>query len=336
MLHGHPFRVNATKLLRRRFLHLAAGAATLPAVSRIAWAQTYPARPVRIVAGYPAGGTADIYARLIGQWLSERLRQPFIIENRPGASGTIAAESVVRAPPDGYTLLLASSDNAYNATLYDNLKFNFIRDITPVASIALTPGVMEVNPSFPAKSVPEFIVYAKANPGKINLASAGTGNLTHLCGELLRMMTGIDVVHVPYRGTPAAHSALLAGDVQAFFDAVGSSMAHIQAGSLRALGVTAAARLKILPDIPLIGDVVPGYAVTGWLGIGVPKGTPPEIIERLNREANAALADPAVRARMAELGSEPLPGSTGEFAKLIAEETEKWSEVVKFAGLKAE
>jgi tripartite-type tricarboxylate transporter receptor subunit TctC len=321
---------------RRKFLHLAAGAATLPAVSVIAGAQTYPSRPISLIVFVPAGGTPDIIARLIGQSMSQRLGQSVVIDNRPGAGGNLALQAVARAPADGYMLLLVATPHAVNVTLYEKSPVTITRDIVPVARINQDSFVLLVNPSFPAKTVREFIDYAKANPGKINLASAGTGNLTHLCGELFRMMTEIDVVHVPYRGTPAAHSALLAGDVQAFFDAVGSSMAHIQAGSLRALGVSATARLKVLPDIPLIGDVVPGYAVTGWLGVGAPTGTSPEIIERLNREVNAALADPAVRARLAELGSEPLPGSPGEFAKLVAEETEKWSKVVKFAGLKAE
>ena len=321
---------------RRKFLHLAAGAATLPAVSVIAGAQTYPSRPISLIVFVPAGGTPDIIARLIGQSMSQRLGQSVVIDNRPGAGGNLALQAVARAPADGYMLLLVATPHAVNVTLYEKSPVTITRDIVPVARINQDSFVLLVNPSFPAKTVREFIDYAKANPGKINLASAGTGNLTHLCGELFRMMTEIDVVHVPYRGTPAAHSALLAGDVQAFFDAVGSSMAHIQAGSLRALGVTATARLKVLPDIPLIGDVVPGYAVTGWLGVGAPTGTSPEIIERLNREVNAALADPAVRARLAELGSEPLPGSPGEFAKLVADETEKWSKVVKFAGLKAE
>lgn len=321
---------------RRKFLHLAAGAATLPAVSVIAGAQMYPSRPISLIVFVPAGGTPDIIARLIGQSMSQRLGQSVVIDNRPGAGGNLALQAVARAPADGYMLLLVATPHAVNVTLYEKSPVTITRDIVPVARINQDSFVLLVNPSFPAKTVREFIDYAKANPGKINLASAGTGNLTHLCGELFRMMTEIDVVHVPYRGTPAAHSALLAGDVQAFFDAVGSSMAHIQAGSLRALGVTATARLKVLPDIPLIGDVVPGYAVTGWLGVGAPTGTSPEIIERLNREVNAALADPAVRARLAELGSEPLPGSPGEFAKLVAEETEKWSKVVKFAGLKAE
>jgi tripartite-type tricarboxylate transporter receptor subunit TctC len=324
------------RLARRKFLHLAAGATALPGFSLTTEAQTYPSRPISLIVFVPPGGTPDIIARLIGQSMSQRLGQSIVIDNRPGAGGNLALQAVARAPADGYTLLLVATPHAINVTLYEKSTVTLTRDIVPVARINQDSFVLLVNPSFPAKTVREFVSYAKANPGKINLASAGTGNLTHLCGELLRMMTGIDVVHVPYRGTPAAQSALIAREVQAFFDAVGSSMAHIQAGSLRALGVTAAARLKVLPDIPLIGDVLPGYAVTGWLGVGVPKGTPPEIIERLNREANAALADPAVRARMAELGSEPLPGSPGEFAKLIAEETEKWSEVVKFAGLKAE
>jgi tripartite-type tricarboxylate transporter receptor subunit TctC len=257
---------------RRKFLHLAAGAATLPAVSVIAGAQTYPSRPISLIVFVPAGGTPDIIARLIGQSMSQRLGQSVVIDNRPGAGGNLALQAVARAPADGYMLLLVATPHAVNVTLYEKSPVTITRDIVPVARINQDSFVLLVNPSFPAKTVREFIDYAKANPGKINLASAGTGNLTHLCGELFRMMTEIDVVHVPYRGTPAAHSALLAGDVQAFFDAVGSSMAHIQAGSLRALGVTATARLKVLPDIPLIGDVVPGYAVTGWLGVGAPTG----------------------------------------------------------------
>jgi tripartite-type tricarboxylate transporter receptor subunit TctC len=321
---------------RRRFLHLAAGAAALPGFSVIAGAQAYPSRPISLIVFVPAGGTPDIIARLIGQSMSQRLGQSVVIDNRPGGGGNVALQAVARAPADGYTLLLIATPHAINVTLYEKSTLSITRDIVPVASINQDSFVLLVNPSFPAESVSEFINYAKINPGKINLASTGTGNLTHLSGELFRMMTGIDVVHVPYRGTPAAHSALIAGDVHAMFDAVGSSLPHIQAGSLRALGVTAAARLKVLPDIPPIGDVVSGYAVTGWLGVGVPKETPTEIIERLNREINAALTDPAVRARMADLGSEPLPGSSLEFARLVAEETEKWSKVVKFAGLKAE
>jgi tripartite-type tricarboxylate transporter receptor subunit TctC len=324
------------KLPRRRFLHLAAGAAVLPTMSRIAAAQAYPARPVSLIVFVPAGGTPDIIGRLIGQSLSQRLGQSVVIDNRPGGGGNLALQAVARAPADGYTLLLVATPHAVNVTLYEKSAVSVTRDIVPVASINNDSFVLLVNPSFPAKTIPDFIAHAKANPGKINLASSGTGNLTHLCGELFRMMTGIDVVHVPYRGTPAAHSALMAGDVHAMFDAVGSALPHIQSGALRALGVTGSARLRVLPDIPLIGDAVPGYTVTGYLGIGVPKGTPTEIVDRLNREVNAALADPTMKARMAELGSEISTGSPADFAKLIAEETEKWARVVKFAGLKAD
>ena len=324
------------KLPRRTFLRLAASAAALPAVARIARAQTYPSRPVTLVVFVPAGGTPDIIARLVGQALSRQLGQSVIIDNRPGAGGNLALQAVARAPADGYTLLQVASPHAVNVTLYEKNPVTVTRDIVPIASTNNDSFVLEVNPSFPAKTVAEFIAYAKANPGKINLASSGTGNLTHLCGELFRMMTGIDVVHVPFRGTPAAQSAIMAGDVHGMFDAVGASLPHIQAGALRALGVTATARLRVLPDTPLIGDVVPGYAVTGWLGFGAPKGTPPEIVEQLNREVNAALADPAVKTRMAELGSDILTGSPADFGKLIAEETDKWAKVVKFAGLKAD
>jgi tripartite-type tricarboxylate transporter receptor subunit TctC len=259
-----------------------------------------------------------------------------VIDNRPGGGGNLALQAVARAPADGYTLLMVATPHAINVTLYEKSTITVTRDVIPVASINNDSFVLLANPSFATKTVPEFITHAKANPGKINLASNGTGNLTHLSGELFRMMTGIEVVHVPYRGTPAVHSALLAGDVHALFDAIGSAVPQIQAGALRALGVTSTTRLRVLPDIPPIGDVVPGFAVTGWLGIGVPKGTPAEIVERLNREVNAALADPAVKARMADLGSEPLSGSVADFAKLVAEETEKWAKVVKFAGIKAE
>jgi len=324
------------KLPRRNFLHLAAGAAVLPAISRMSWAQAYPMRPVSLIVFVPAGGTPDIIARLIGQSLSQRLGQSVVIDNRPGAGGNLALQAVARAPADGYTLLMVATPHAINVTLYEKSAVTVTRDIVPVASINNDSFVLLVNSSFPAKTVPEFIAHAKANPGKINLASNGTGNLTHLSGELFRMMTGIEVVHVPYRGTPAAHSALMAGDVHAMFDAVGSSLPHIQSGGLRALGVTATARLRVLPDIPVIGDVVPGYAVTGWLGIGVPKGTPADIVERLNREVNAVLAEPAVKVRMAELGSEIFTGSPADFGKLVAEETEKWAKVVKFAGIKPE
>jgi tripartite-type tricarboxylate transporter receptor subunit TctC len=324
------------KLPRRNFLHLAAGTALLPAVSRIARAQGYPVRPVSMIVFVPAGGTPDIIARLIGQSLSQRLGQSMVIDNRPGAGGNLALQAVVRAPADGYTLLLVATPHVINVTLYEKSTVTVTRDIVPVASINNDSFVLLVNPSLPAKSGLEFIEYAKANPGKINMASSGTGNLSHLSGELFRMMTGIEVVHVPYRGSPAAHSALMAGDAHVMFDATGSALPQIQSGRLRALGVTGKARLRVLPDVPLIGDVVPGYAVTGWLGIGVPKGTPAEIVERLNREVNAVLADPAVKARMAEIGSEIFTGSPADFGKLVAEETEKWAKVVKFAGIKPE
>jgi tripartite-type tricarboxylate transporter receptor subunit TctC len=324
------------KLPRRRFLHLAAGAAVLPAMSRIAAAQAYPVRPLSLIVFVPAGGTPDIIGRLIGQALSQRLGQSVVIDNRPGGGGNLALQAVARAQADGYTLLLVATPHAVNVTLYEKSAVSVTRDIVPVASINNDSFVLLVNPSFPAKTTPDFIAHAKANPGKINVASSGTGNLTHLCGELFRMMTGIDVVHVPYRGTPAAHSAVMAGDVHAMFDAVGSALPHIQSGALRALGVTGRARLRVLPDIPVIGDAVPGYTVTGFLGIGVPKGTPTEIVDRLSREVNAALADPTVKVRMAELGSEISTGSPADFANLVAEETEKWAQVVKFAGLKAD
>jgi tripartite-type tricarboxylate transporter receptor subunit TctC len=336
---GYPAAGNpgdAMKLPRRRFLHVAASAAALSVVSRVARAQAYPSRPLTLIVFVPAGGTPDIIARVLGQSLSHRLGQSVVIDNRPGGGGNLALQAVARAPADGYTLLLVASPHVINVTLYEKSAITVTRDIVPVASINNDSFVLLVNPSFPAKTVAEFIAYAKANPGKINLTSSGTGNLTHLSGELFRMMTGIEVVHVPYRGTPAAHSALMAGDVHAMFDAVGSAVPHIQSGALRALGVTGKARLRVLPDVPVIGDVVPGYAVTGFLGIGVPQGTPGEIVERLNREVNVALAEPVVTARMAELGSEIFTGSPADFAKLIAEETEKWAKVVKFAGIKAE
>jgi tripartite-type tricarboxylate transporter receptor subunit TctC len=323
-------------LPRRTFLHLAAGAAALPAVSRVARAQAYPSRPVTLLVFVPAGGTPDIIARLVGQALSQRLGQSVVIDNRPGGGGNIALQAVARAPTDGYTLLMVATPHAINVTLYEKSTIAVTRDIVPVVGINNDSFVLLASPSFAAKTVPELIAYAKANPGKINIGSSGTGNLSHLSAELFRMTAGIEVVHVPYRGTPAAHSALLAGDVHAMFDAIGSAMPQIQAGALRPLGVTATTRLRVLPDVPPISDVVPGFAVSGWLGIGAPKGTPADIVERLNREVNAALADPAVKARMADIGSEPLPGSVADFAKLIDEETEKWAKVVKFSGLKAE
>jgi tripartite-type tricarboxylate transporter receptor subunit TctC len=321
---------------RRRFLHLAAGAVTLPAVSRTAWAQAYPSRPISLIVFIPAGSTPDIIARLVGQALSQRLGQSVIIDNRPGGGGNLALQAVARAPADGYTLLLAASPHAINVTLYEKNTVTITRDIIPVASINSDYFTLLVNPAFPAKTIPEFIAYARANPGKINLGSSGTGNLSQLSGELFRMMTGIELVHVPFRGTPAAHSALLAGDVHAMFDPVGTALPHIQSGALRALGVSATARLRVLPDVPLIVDFVPGYAVTGWLGIGAPKGTPNEIVERLNRDVNAVLADPSVKSRMAELGSEIFTGSPADFGRFISDETEKWGKVVKFAGLKAD
>jgi tripartite-type tricarboxylate transporter receptor subunit TctC len=324
------------KLPRRTFLHLAAGAAALPAISRIAWAQAYPSRPVRIIVGFaPAGGT-DIMARLIGQWLSERLGQQFVIENRPGAASNIGTEMVVNAPPDGYTLLVATFVNAVNATLYDKLNFNFIRDIAPIASIARDPFAIEVHPSVPVKTVPEFIAYAKANPGKINMASAGIGSGNHIAGELFKMMTGVKLVHVPYRGAGPALVDLLGGQVQVMFATMSSSIEYVRAGKLRALAVTTTTRSPVLPDIPTVAEFVPGYEFSFWTGIGAPRNTPAEIVDKLNTEINAALADPKLNARLAEWGANALPGSAADFGKLIAEETEKWGKVVKFAGVKAD
>ena len=324
------------KLPRRKFLHLAAGAAALTVVSRIASAQTYPTRPVRIIVGQAAGSGSDTAARLIGQWLSERLGQQFVIENRPGAAGNIATEAVVRAPPDGHTLLLVNAGNAINATLYDKLNFNFIRDIAPVAGIFRVPQVMEVNPSVPVKTVFEFIAYAKANPGKVNMASAGIGSVHHVAGELFKFMTGVDMVHVPYRGTTPALTDLLAGQAQVMFDVTPSSTPHIRAGKLRALAVTTATRADVLPEIPIMGDFVPGYEASAWLGFGAPKDTPAAIIGMLNREVNAGLADPAIKTRIADLGGTVLAISPAEFGKLITDETEKWAKVVKFANIKPE
>ena len=323
------------KLFRRQVLHLAAGAAALPFVSRVARAQTYPIRPVHLIVGFPAGGPQDIVMRLIGQWLSERLGQSFVIDNRPGAGGNVGAEAVVHAAPDGYTLLSVSSPNAINATLYKNLNFNFIRDIAPVASIMRVPLVMEVNPSVPVKTVPEFIAYAKANPGKINYASAGIGTPQHVSAEMFKMMTGVDMVHVPYRGAAPALMDLIGGQVQVMIDTTPASMAYIRAGKLRPLAVTTATRADVLPDLPTVGDFVPGYEATSWFGIGVPKNTPAEIIEKLNKEINAAVGDPKIKARLIDLGGTVLPGSPADFGKLIADETEKWAKVVKFSGAKS-
>jgi tripartite-type tricarboxylate transporter receptor subunit TctC len=321
---------------RRHFLHLAAGAAALPAASRLAWTQAYPSRPVRIVVGLTAGSASDIVARLVGQWLSERLGQPFVIENRPGAGTNIAAEAVVRSTPDGYTLLLVASPNAINASLYDKLSFNFIRDIAPVAAISREPNVVVVSPSVPTKTVPEFIAYAKANSGRINMASAGNGSTSHLAGELFNRITDVNLVHVPYRGGGPALTDLLAGQVQVFFPPMVVPIGQVRAGKLRALAVTTATRSEALPDIPTVGEFVPGYEASVWFGLGAPTGTPAEIIDKLNRETNAALADPKIKARMAESGGNALAGSPADFGKLVADETEKWSKVIQAANIRAE
>jgi tripartite-type tricarboxylate transporter receptor subunit TctC len=319
---------------RRQFLHLAAGAAALPVGSRFAWAQPYPSRPVRWILSAPPGGALDIVARLMGQWLSERLGQPFVIENRTGGGGNIATEAVVRAPPDGYTLLMVTMVHAVNATLYDRLNFNFIRDIAPVAPISREPNVMVVNPSVPTKTVSEFIAYAKANPGKINMASSGNGTSPHMGGELFKAMTGVDVVHVPYRGGAPALTDLIGRQVQVMFAFISSSIEYIRAGKLRALAVTTTTRSPALPDVPVVGDFVPGYEASSWIGLGVPKNTPTEIVDKLNREINAGIADPKIRARLADLGSTVFPGSPADFGKHIADETEKWGKVIRAANLK--
>jgi tripartite-type tricarboxylate transporter receptor subunit TctC len=324
------------KLPRRNFLHLAAGAAALPAVSNIARAQAYPTRPVRIISPFGTAGANDLVARLIGQWLSERFGQQFVIENRPGAGGTIGTEAAVRAPADGYTLLLAGTTQAINATLYDKLSFDFIRDIAPVVPIIRLPNVLDVNLSVLAKNVPEFIAYAKANPGKINMASVGTGSTPHVTGELFKMMAGVNMVHVPYRSAGAALTDLISGQVQVYFGTTASSIEHIKAGRIRALGVTTTARAEALPDIPTVGEFLPGYEASFWFGLGVPKATPAEIVNKLNKEVNAALDDPKMNARLADLGGTPLPGSPVQFGKLIAEETEKWGKVIRATNIKAE
>jgi tripartite-type tricarboxylate transporter receptor subunit TctC len=324
------------KLPRRKFLHVAAVAAALPAVSRSAWAQTYPARPVRIIVATGPAGAPDILARLVGQWLSERLGQQFVTENRPGGGNNIGTEAVVRAPPDGYTLLLVDPSASINATLYDKLNFNFIRDIATVAGLVRMPLVMVVHPSVPATTVPALIAYAKANPRRINMASPGIGTPGHVAGELFKMMTGTEMVHVPYRGGGPALTGLIGAHVQVFFPSTSLSIEQIRAGKLRALAVTTVARWDGLPDIPTVGEFVPGYEASIVLGIGVPKRTPVEIIDKLNREINAALADPKVKTRLADLGGTPLAGSSADFARLIADETEKWGKVIKFAGIKPE
>jgi tripartite-type tricarboxylate transporter receptor subunit TctC len=323
-------------LPRRAFLHLAAGAAALPVVSRIARAQTYPSRPVRIVVGFSAAGASDIAARLVAQWLSERMGQQFVVENRPGAGGNIATEAVVRAAPDGYTLLLVGPPNAINATLYTKLNFNFLRDIAPIASINREPSVLQVTPSLPVHSVPEFIAYAKANPGKISHASAGAGTAGHLAGEMFKMMTGINMVHVPYRGGAPAVTDLIAGVVQVMFGNVLTSIGQVRAGKLRALAVTSAAPYDALPGIPTVSQFVPGYEATSVYGVGAPAGTPPEIIERLNKEINAGLGDPKIKAKLADLGSSAFANSPAAYAKFIASETERLGKVVKFSGARAD
>jgi tripartite-type tricarboxylate transporter receptor subunit TctC len=324
------------KLPRRRFLHLAAGAAALAAVWRIASALEYPSRPVRWIVGFAPGGGNDIVARLMGQWLSERLGQQFVIENRPGAGTNIATEAAVNAPPDGYTLLLVGLPNASNASLYKRLNFNFIHDIAPVAGIARGPQAMVVGPSVPANTVPEFIAYAKANPGKVNLGSAGTGSVTHLAGELFKMMVGVDLVHVPFRGNGPALTAMLGGQVEVQFPSVASSLEYIRTGKLRGLAVTGSKRFEGLPELPSVGEFVPGYEITAWFGVGAPKGTPSDIIDKINGEITAILADPKMKARLAEFADVPMPMTPTEFRKLIAEETEKWAKVIRAANIKAE
>jgi tripartite-type tricarboxylate transporter receptor subunit TctC len=321
---------------RRQLLQLAASGGALAAMPRFARAQAYPTRPITLMVFVPPGGGPDIVARIIGQALSQRLGQPVVIENRPGGGGNLALQAVARAPADGYTLLLVATPHAVNVTLYEKLNVNVMRDIEPVASVNNDPFEMVVSPSMPAKTVPEFIAYVKSNPGKINMSSSGSGNLSHLAGELFQMMTGAKMVHVPYRGMPAALTALMTGEVHVAFDALPSSLVHVKEGKLRSLAVTTPVRQKALPDVPTIAESVPGYEVTGWLGVGAPKGTPAEIIGRLSKEVDAVLGDPQIAARLASIGSEPRPGSPADFGKFIAAETEKWGKVVKFAGLKAD
>ena len=324
------------KLPRREFLHLTVGAAALPAVSRFACAQDYPTRPVRLIVGFAPGGTTDITARLIGQWLSERLGRPFLIENRAGAAGNIATEAAVNARPDGYTFLMTGTNDAINATLYETLKFNFIRDIVPVASMIQVPNAMLVLPSFPAKTIAEFIAYAKANPGKINMGSGGTGSINHMCGELFKMMAGINRAHVPYRGGAPALTDLLGGQIQLLFATTAVSIEYIAAGRLRALAVTSATWSEVLPTIPTVGESLPGYEANTWWGIAAPKNTPAEIIHTLNQQVNVALADPKMRARLADFGGLPMPMTPEEFSQFIAQETEKWGKVIRAANIKAE
>ena len=324
------------KLPRRQFLHLAASTVALPALSRAAWAEAYPARPVRLIVGFPAGGTADIAARLIGQQLSERLGQPFVIENRPGANTNLATDAVVRAPADGYTLLLTGPSNAINATIYDKLNYNFIRDIAMVAGITRTPLVLEVHPALPVNTVPELIAYAKANPGRISLASYGTGTVSHVAGELFKMVTSVEMVHVPYRGSAPLLPDLLGGQVQAAFDNLPASIEHIRAARLRPLAVTTALRSQALPDLPTMGEILPGYEASAWSAVGAPKNTPAEIIQKLNKEINAGLGDSEIQARLADLGAMTFAGSPADFGKFIAEETEKWGKVIRATHMKVD
>jgi tripartite-type tricarboxylate transporter receptor subunit TctC len=325
-----------TRLSRRKFLRLAAGTMAVPAVLRAARADAYPSRPVHLIIGYLPGGSADMTARLFGQWLSERLGQQFVVESRAGASTNIATEAVVRAPPDGYTLLLPSPANATNASLYDKLNFDFLNDIEPVAGLIRFPDVVDVNLDLPVKTIPELIAYAKANPGALNFASSGVGSTLHVAGELFKMMTGVNIVHVPYRGGAPAMLDLIAGRAQVMFDNVPTSVEYIRAGKIRPLAVTSATRVALFPDLSTVADYVPGYEASAWYGIGAPKGTPPEIVDKLNREINAILADPAVKTKLAALGASLLPGSPADFGKLVADETEKWRKVIRFAGIKAE
>jgi tripartite-type tricarboxylate transporter receptor subunit TctC len=319
---------------RRKFLHVAAGAAAFPAISSMTWAQTYPSRSVRLIVPFPPGGPNDVFARLIGQWLSERLGQPFIIDHRPGAGGNIGTEVVVKAAPDGYTLLLINSNHTVNATLYDKLNYNFIRDIVPIVAIIRLPLVLVLNPLLPAKTLLEFIAHAKANPGKLNYASVGNGSTPHVAGELFKMMTGIDIVHVPYRGAVQALTDLISGQVQAMFIVPGVVTEHIKAGKLCGVAVTAATRSDVLPDLPTVGSIVAGYDATTWFGIGAPKNMPYEIVDKLNKEINAALANPKIKAQLADLGGTALTLSPTEFAKLIADDTEKWGKVIRAANIK--
>ena len=322
------------KLARRAFLHLAAGAAALPAVWRAAWAQTYPTRPVRWIVGFAPGGPTDITARLLGQWLTARLGQPFVVENRPGAAGNVAAEAVVRAPADGYTLLMIDVSAAFNATLYDKLNFNFIRDIAPVANVVRVPNLIAVHPSFPAKTVPEFIAYAKSKPGKITMATAGNGSIAHVFGELFKMMAGVNLVAVPYRGGGPALIDILSGQVDVIFVPTTASIEYVRAGRLRALGVTGTTSVEILPDLPPVAEFVPGYEASSWFGIGAPRNTPAEIIDKLNSEINAGLADPKIKARFVDMGGAALPGSPADFGELIVDETEKWAKVIRATNIK--